>query len=82
MSISPDVEKESASGFPPPEPADDSSETTRDAFEVVAEKQDDPKSLPLWRRWVAALIINMGAICVTGASSMVRARTLRRSTET
>lgn len=42
------------------------------SFEVSLDPQDDPKSLPLWRKWVAALIINAGVICVTGASSMVR----------
>ena len=45
--------------------------TPADPFEVTLEPQDDPKRLPLWRKWVAALIINAGAICVTGASAMV-----------
>lgn len=42
-----------------------------DSYEVVLEPSDDPVSLPLWRRWLAALVVCGGAICVTGASSMV-----------
>ncbi|KAJ3554516.1 hypothetical protein NM688_g3071 [Phlebia brevispora] len=64
-----DLEKNEihSSGSPSQEDAD-----TRptNSFEVALEPQDDPKSLPLWRRWITALIINAGAICVTGASSM------------
>ena len=44
-----------------------------DSFEVTLEHEDNPLSLPLWRRWLAALIIDAGAICVTAASSMVSA---------
>lgn len=56
---------------PEPENADNVSVKSSNPFEVALEPQDDPKSLPLWRRWIVALIINAGAICVTGASSMV-----------
>lgn len=56
---------------PYPEKSDALSDPS-DPFEVTLEQQDNPKALPTWRRWLAALIINAGAICVTGASSMVR----------
>ena len=42
-----------------------------DPYQVTLEDADSPVFLPLWRRWAAALIINAGAICVTGASAMV-----------
>lgn len=46
-----------------------------DPYEVTLEPADDPAvAFPLWRRWLAALIINAGAICVTGASAMVSLR--------
>ncbi|KIP02962.1 hypothetical protein PHLGIDRAFT_78342, partial [Phlebiopsis gigantea 11061_1 CR5-6] len=41
-----------------------------DPYLVALEPEDDPTSLPLWRRWLATVIVNMGAICVTGASAM------------
>lgn len=44
---------------------------TLDPFEVVLEPADDPAfAYPAWRRWLAALIVDAGAICVTGASAM------------
>lgn len=42
-----------------------------DPYQVALEHEDDPLSLPLWRRWLAAIIIDLGAACVTGASAMV-----------
>lgn len=42
-----------------------------DPYRVTLEQADDPLSLPLWRRWAAAIIIDLGAMCVTGASAMV-----------
>ena len=69
-----DVEKNDSysTRTPSEERTDDESTREKRAFEVVLEPEDDPKFLPVWRKWLTAIFINMGAICVTGASSMVR----------
>ncbi|KAI0074370.1 MFS general substrate transporter [Panus rudis PR-1116 ss-1] len=41
-----------------------------DVFEVSFSPEEDPKNLPAWRKWLAVLVINAGAICVTSSSSM------------
>ena len=43
-----------------------------DEFEVVLEPDDDPKELPLFRKWLAVLTICSAALCTTFASSAVR----------
>ena len=42
-----------------------------DPYEVTLESEIDPKNLPTWRKWLAVLVINAGAICVSSSSSMV-----------
>lgn len=42
-----------------------------DLYEVTLDKEIDPKNLPNWRKWLAVLVINAGAICVSSSSSMV-----------
>ena len=49
-----------------------SKNTTIDPHQVTLEPEDDPKNLPLWRKWLTVAIINAGAMNATGASSMVR----------
>lgn len=43
-----------------------------DKLEVALEQEDDPKALPVWRKWIIVLVICSGALCATCASSMVR----------
>ncbi len=52
-------------------PAEKHLTTPKDAHEVTLEPHEDPKALPLWRRWTAAMIVILGAVCVTGSSSIV-----------
>ncbi|THH01123.1 hypothetical protein EW026_g1516 [Hermanssonia centrifuga] len=52
------------------EAQEDPSPKTQNPYEVTLSPEDDPKNLPLWRKWMIVLIIDAGAICVTGASSM------------
>ncbi|KAI0319040.1 MFS transporter [Amylostereum chailletii] len=40
-----------------------------DPFEVHLDLKDDPQSLPLFRRWLAVLVISSVGLCVTAASS-------------
>ena len=47
-------------------------ESTDDKYAVALEQEDDPKCLPIWRKWVIVLVICSGALCATCASSMVR----------
>ncbi|GJE95069.1 MFS general substrate transporter [Phanerochaete sordida] len=48
-----------------------SSGAPSDPYEVTLELADDPAyAYPLWRRWLACIIVNAGAVCVTGASAM------------
>ena len=42
-------------------------------YEVLLEPTDNPQELPLVRRWLAVICISTASICVTCASSMVRA---------
>jgi hypothetical protein len=42
-------------------------------WEVVLESADDPQRQPLFRPWLVVLTICMSSICVTCASSAVRA---------
>lgn len=46
-------------------------ESIDDKFQVVLEPQDDPKELPLIRKWLAVLTICNAALCTTFASSAV-----------
>ncbi|KAK7692952.1 hypothetical protein QCA50_004593 [Cerrena zonata] len=41
-----------------------------DPYEVTLDKEIDPRNLPAWRKWLAVLVINAGAICVSSSSSM------------
>lgn len=41
-----------------------------DPFKVVMLPEDDPKNLGTTRKWTAVLIISLGAMCVTCASSV------------
>ncbi|KAI0093177.1 major facilitator superfamily domain-containing protein [Irpex rosettiformis] len=69
-----DVEKGSATTLshqPHSEiPAEKTTTTPHDPHEVFLSPEEDPKVLPLWRRWLAASIVILGAICVTGSSSI------------
>ena len=44
-----------------------------DGFQVVLEPEDDPKNLPVFRKWLILLVVCCGSLCATCASSMVRA---------
>ncbi|KAH9890572.1 MFS general substrate transporter [Cubamyces lactineus] len=44
--------------------------STSDPYRVKLETQDDPKSLPSWRKWLAVLIISSSSLCATFASSV------------
>ena len=50
----------------------DELEQIPDKLEVALEQEDDPKALPVWRKWIIVLVICSGALCATCASSMVR----------
>ncbi|PSS18916.1 hypothetical protein PHLCEN_2v3176, partial [Hermanssonia centrifuga] len=65
-----DLEKESTNLSQLSSPQEDPSPKTQNPYEVTLSPEDDPKNLPLWRKWMIVLIIDAGAICVTGASSM------------
>ncbi|KAJ3544006.1 hypothetical protein NM688_g5793 [Phlebia brevispora] len=41
-----------------------------DKYEVRLEEEDDPKNLPVWRKWLIVSVICSGALCATCASSM------------
>ena len=43
-----------------------------DSYQVTLGPEDDPKNLPVWRKWLTVAILNAGAMNATGASSMVR----------
>lgn len=43
-----------------------------DAFQVTLEHDDDPKNLPVLRKWLILLVVCCGSLCATCASSMVR----------
>ncbi|KAI0344743.1 MFS general substrate transporter [Trametopsis cervina] len=65
------VEKESiASSISRAIPGQDVSGHPPESYEVTLGPDEDPKLLPLWRRWAAGFIVIGGAICVTGASAM------------
>lgn len=49
----------------------DKHDPAHDTFEVSLDAEIDPKNIPLWRKWLAVLVINAGAICVSSSSSMV-----------
>lgn len=42
-----------------------------DPYQVTLGPEDDPKNLPVWRKWLTVAILNAGAMNATGASSMV-----------
>ena len=46
-------------------------------FKVTLADADDPQRLSSFRKWVIVGIISSGTLCVTCASSMVRAARLR-----
>ncbi|KAI0683311.1 major facilitator superfamily domain-containing protein [Cytidiella melzeri] len=71
--IATDVEKGSSASSLNQNPVDivvDAVYNAQDPHEVTLAPEEDPKALPLWRRWLAALVVISSAICVTGASSM------------
>ncbi|KAJ3488936.1 hypothetical protein NLI96_g2480 [Meripilus lineatus] len=41
-----------------------------DPYQVTLGPEDDPKNLPVWRKWLTVAILNAGAMNATGASSM------------
>ena len=46
--------------------------TSKDPFEVHLEGKEDAQNLSLFRKWLIVVVISLGAICVTCASSVVR----------
>jgi len=40
-------------------------------WEVTLTKDEDPKTMVAWHKWVNVLTVSFGAMCVTCASSMV-----------
>lgn len=50
---------------------DNISEKGSQSWEVTLDKNEDPKTIAAWRKWVIVLTISFGAMCVTCASSMV-----------
>ena len=40
-------------------------------WEATLEKNEDPKNMATWYKWVIVLTISAGAMCVTSASSIV-----------
>ena len=47
-----------------------SSEKGSSPWEVTLEKNEDPKNMATWYKWLIVLTISSGAMCVTSASSM------------
>ena len=43
-----------------------------DPYLCTLDPDDDPKNLPLWRKWAAVLTISSASLCATCTSSMVR----------
>ncbi|KAI0751317.1 MFS general substrate transporter [Daedaleopsis nitida] len=41
-----------------------------DPYLVHLEQEDDPKCLPLWRKWLAVIVISVSSLCATFASSV------------
>lgn len=41
-----------------------------DPFAVVLDPEEDPKNLPVWRKWLVVFVISTGTLCATSASSM------------
>lgn len=46
--------------------------------EVQLDAEDDPKQLPVFRKWLTVLTICTAAVCVTCTSSIVRLSSARR----
>ncbi len=66
-----DVEKAAQA---PSQPKSELQETAdADPYVCSLDPEDDPKNLPLWRKWAAVLTICAASLCATCASSMVRA---------
>jgi len=42
-------------------------------WEVTLEKSEDPKNLANWHKWVIVMTVSSGTLCVTCATSMVKA---------
>lgn len=49
---------------------DDSEKKLEDPYKVFIEEEDDPKNVSTSRKWIAVLVISLGAMCVTCASSV------------
>ena len=58
-------------GDVPTKGSDNASEKCSSPWEVTLEKNEDPKTIATWRKWVIVLIISSGAMFVTCASTMV-----------
>lgn len=56
---------------PPTENGVKASEKGPSPWEVTLEKNEDPKNMADWYKWLIVLTISSGAMCVTCASSMV-----------
>ncbi|VDC02928.1 unnamed protein product [Peniophora sp. CBMAI 1063] len=68
-----DEEKQRTSSNSPAMPQGAGEKSSRDPYEVVLEKEDDPLELSLARRWAAVVTICAAGTCVTCASSAAAA---------
>ncbi|KAI0771478.1 MFS general substrate transporter [Trametes elegans] len=70
-----DADVESNGAHPPPFSKEKSGEPPRspDDHQVQLEPADDPKNLPIWRKWLAVLVISVSSLCATFASSVASA---------
>lgn len=66
-----DVESQSTPTTAPSQNLDKEEGQVDNNFEVVLDPEDDPKELPLIRKWLAVLVICSAALCTTFASSAV-----------